>query len=256
MDLTNSPGHLNHQFAAEDAAILRPATEFTPEDMNGPMNELVNLIIGAGLVPSAGNHSQVLEAVRLLLQRGGNYAIDTGIANAYVIAMNPAITAYSDGLKVRVKIANDNLDASTLNAGAGACALVNDVGGALAAGDLQAGSVVEATYVASSNKFYITSMVGGQALASFSGLGYGQTWQVVTRNSGTIYYNTTGKPIVWILKLENPGTAHMFVGGIDVTGGTGLAMNGSAVSTSVIVPPDAEYYCTVAGAAYSSTELR
>ena len=43
---------------------------------------------------------------------------------------------------------------------------------------------------------------GGQALAAMSSLGYGQTWQTFTynstgaqRNYGTIYYNTTGKPI-------------------------------------------------------------
>ena len=37
---------------------------------------------------------------------------------------------------------------------------------------------------------------GGQAVAAMSSLGYGQTWQTVTRTSGTTYYNTTGKPIV------------------------------------------------------------
>jgi len=36
---------------------------------------------------------------------------------------------------------------------------------------------------------------GGQALASMSSIGYGQTWQTVTRTVGTTYYNTTGKPI-------------------------------------------------------------
>ena len=36
---------------------------------------------------------------------------------------------------------------------------------------------------------------GGQAMASMQSLGFGQTWQVVTRTSGTTYYNTTGKPI-------------------------------------------------------------
>jgi hypothetical protein len=38
---------------------------------------------------------------------------------------------------------------------------------------------------------------GGEALAALSSLGFGQTWQNVQggRNSGTTYYNTTGKPI-------------------------------------------------------------
>ena len=37
---------------------------------------------------------------------------------------------------------------------------------------------------------------GGQALIMMSSVGYGQTWQSVSRSSGTTYYNTTGKPIM------------------------------------------------------------
>ena len=48
--------------------------------------------------------------------------------------------------------------------------------------------------------------VGGQALAAMSSLGYGQTWQTVTRNSGTTYYNTTGKPIILMGNLNIAGT--------------------------------------------------
>lgn len=66
MDLTNSPGHLNRQFVAEDAATLRPATEMTPNDMNGPMNELVNIILAAQIVPNANDHTQVLAALQAL----------------------------------------------------------------------------------------------------------------------------------------------------------------------------------------------
>ena len=36
---------------------------------------------------------------------------------------------------------------------------------------------------------------GGNALTAMSSFGYGQTWQTVTRTSGTTYYNTTGKAI-------------------------------------------------------------
>ena len=44
--------------------------------------------------------------------------------------------------------------------------------------------------------------VGGQALTAMSSLGYGQTWQSVTRNSGTTYYNTTGKPIDYAVQIN------------------------------------------------------
>jgi len=171
MDLTNSPGHLNHQFVAEDAAILRAATEMTPNDMNGPMNELVNVIVESGLVPNAENHTQVLEAIKRFVQRAGNYAIDTGAANAYAIALNPAIVAYEDGMTVRFKIINGNTGASTLNAGGGVVPLVNDAGGALVQGDAPAGNIVTATYITATNKFYITSMVQSQGDARYAQLG-------------------------------------------------------------------------------------
>jgi hypothetical protein len=47
--------------------------------------------------------------------------------------------------------------------------------------------------------------VGGQALNAMSSLGYGQTWQSVTRVSGTTYYNTTGKPIEAIVTGSSSG---------------------------------------------------
>lgn len=76
MDLTSSPGHLNHQFVAEDAATLRAATEITPNDMNAPMNELVNIILAAQIAPNSNNHTQVLAALQaLFLKRDG----DTGV---------------------------------------------------------------------------------------------------------------------------------------------------------------------------------
>jgi len=55
---------------------------------------------------------------------------------------------------------------------------------------------------------------GGQALNSMSSLGYGQTWQAVTRTSGTTYYNTTGKPITFYLKGIADASSTMVIGGV------------------------------------------
>ena len=55
---------------------------------------------------------------------------------------------------------------------------------------------------------------GGQALAAMSSLGYGQTWQTVTRVSGTTYYNTTGKPIQTTISAPNTGTFGLTINGI------------------------------------------
>jgi len=177
MDLTSSPGHLNHQFVAEDAATLRPATEMTPNDMNGPMNELVNIILAAQMVPNAGNYSQVINAIKHLIQHGGNYALDTGLADAYVVALNPVITAYTGNFFFSFKALHANAGASTVDFGAGPVALNNDVGGALAAGDITAGMVVSGNYSLADNQARITSMVQSQGDSRYAKVG-----QVVGKN--------------------------------------------------------------------------
>jgi len=91
------------------------------------------------------------------------------------------------------------------------------------------------------------------------GLGTGQTWQSVTRTSGTTYTNSTGKPIVVFVLFTtgNGGSGKVSVSGVElgtITGYTG----GSAQSYCVIVPPSATYIITdtVSPATHTVTELR
>ena len=55
---------------------------------------------------------------------------------------------------------------------------------------------------------------GGQALAAMSSLGYGQTWQAVTRTLGTTYYNTTGKPITVAITTALSANGALWVNGV------------------------------------------
>jgi hypothetical protein len=86
---------------------------------------------------------------------------------------------------------------------------------------------------------------GGQALAAMSSLGYGQTWQTVTRVMGTTYYNTTGRPIQLSLRTDNIGGQ---VVGIYVNGLL-LQDNGSSSLNylwfNAIIPPGASYSATL-----------
>jgi hypothetical protein len=100
---------------------------------------------------------------------------------------------------------------------------------------------------------------GGQALSAMSSVGYGQTWQSVTRTSATTYYNTTGKPIILFVLFTtgNGGSGNVTVNGVSlgtITGYTGSA----AQSYCVIVPPSASYVVTdtVAPTTHTATELR
>ncbi|NNM68926.1 MAG: hypothetical protein HKM00_02970 [Gallionella sp.] len=142
-----------------------PATLERASWFNMVQEELRNIVLAGGGVPSKTTYNQVLLSIENLIEvRAGNYVLDTGVANAYVIALNPAIAAYTNGMVVRARVANANTGASTLNAGGGVVPLVNDVGSPLASGDLPAGSVFAAAYDSALNKFLITSLVPSQAI--------------------------------------------------------------------------------------------
>ena len=86
---------------------------------------------------------------------------------------------------------------------------------------------------------------GGQALSAMSSFGYGQTWQSVTRNSGTTYYNTTGKTIQVII-TQNSGGATTFT--VVVNGFTLPTQPGSPAGVNggpnFAVPPSQSYSYT------------
>lgn len=76
-----------------------------------------------------------------------NYAADTGSANAYVIAPDPAISAYSVGQIVTLKPANANTAASTIAINGLATKTIKSQSGAdLVANDMLAGGVYQMMY--------------------------------------------------------------------------------------------------------------
>jgi hypothetical protein len=99
---------------------------------------------------------------------------------------------------------------------------------------------------------------GGQALASMSSMGYGQTWQNLTsaRATSTTYYNTTGKPISVNVLLTNVGTTGgITVNGIACSHALNVANNNNLVTA--IVPVGASYILTPGAMTFSIwSELR
>ena len=93
---------------------------------------------------------------------------------------------------------------------------------------------------------------GGQALAAMSSLGYGQTWQAVTRVSGTTYYNTTGKPIA-VRMNQSATSGATYITTVAVVNGVTLNTDkvywGGAAnmipSSISAIPPGASYSITV-----------
>ena len=96
---------------------------------------------------------------------------------------------------------------------------------------------------------------GGQALAAMSSLGYGQTWQTVTRTSGTTYYNTTGRSIHFMsLGSNGPSTLTLVINGY-----TFPVINGGAGTNPVcwaVIPPNQSYSVTLNIGTLSASELR
>jgi hypothetical protein len=96
---------------------------------------------------------------------------------------------------------------------------------------------------------------GGNSASSFQSIGFGQTWQSVTRNSGTTYYNTTNKPILVKRNLNTTSsvTCTVSVNGTNI--GTILGIyNGSGTqetSGCFIVPPGQSYVMTDGGTGFT-----
>lgn len=75
------------------------------------------------------------------------YAADTGSANAYAIAPTPALSAYTEGLRVQFKAAHANTGASTLAvSGLATKAILQPDGTDLLAGMIPAGAIVDCEY--------------------------------------------------------------------------------------------------------------
>ena len=101
--------------------------------------------------------------------------------------------------------------------------------------------------------------MGGQALAAMSSLGYGQTWQTVTRSTGTTYYNTTGKPITFYYTAEfGTGNTSIF---ISINGAANLVLtaNVTAVTTKnnalFIIPVGTSYILSTSGGAVTNVAI-
>jgi hypothetical protein len=91
---------------------------------------------------------------------------------------------------------------------------------------------------------------GGQALASMSSIGYGQAWQSLlgSRNVGTTYVNTTGKPIsvnVAMTSSATQSTSTLTVNGVITYGSSAYVAGAPASTVSSIVPPGASYVAGV-----------
>lgn len=110
-----------------------------------PVNEIEGTIVTAAFLNALNNHRHTGSDV----DGDGaiDYAVDTGSANAYAIALSPALAANVIGMLITFKAANANTGASTLNVnGIGPVAIKKNVSADLAVGDIAAGQLVTVAY--------------------------------------------------------------------------------------------------------------
>ncbi len=152
---------------------LQPGTKARAEDVNQRFD---GCVLGFDKLPAphpslpgfadpvaVGTPTNTIHAVSAGQAMGGglDYAIDTGVANAFVVNLAIAPTSYRDGLKISFKAANANTGAATINVnGLGVKSLVRSNGQALVAGDIAAGQVVSVIY--NGNQFFGIAAFQGQ----------------------------------------------------------------------------------------------
>lgn len=115
-----------------------PKTNFVNGD---PSQGTTGTVVTAEFLNAVNNHRH-----RGLNEDGDgaiDYAPDTGVANAYVIALSPALTAHVVGMPIHFMAANANTGASTLNVnGLGVKDISKNFDQPLAAGDIKAGQII------------------------------------------------------------------------------------------------------------------
>lgn len=121
------------------------ATIVPAEWLNSIQQELINAIKAAGIVPNKAAFNQLA----LAIQSGqGGYGTDTGVANAYVVALATAPAPLENGQEISFQVKTTNTGPSTLNLnGEGVLPIVGLGLHPLQGNELIAGAVADLQYV-------------------------------------------------------------------------------------------------------------
>ena len=140
-----------------------------------------NLNIGSNRLTAVADGTAKTDAatVNQIQSNAAAYAVATGTATAQVVALSPAITAYTAGQRISFKANATSTGATTVNVNAiGAKTLKKLHDQDIAAGDIESGSVVTAIY--DGTNYQVTSQ-----LASEAGTPAGSNTQVQYNASGS-----------------------------------------------------------------------
>lgn len=115
----------------------------------------------AGNIAVAAGVPQVSSLLQMLQNESTNYALDTSTtANQIVIALTPPIIAYTDGMPLNFRAANNSSGVVTINAGPGSISL-SGAAGALQSGEIVAGGYYGAVYQVSTGTAVLVAQGAG-----------------------------------------------------------------------------------------------
>ena len=86
-----------------------------------------------------------------------HYKKDAGSSDAYVVALNPTITSYTEGMTLDIFCKTANTGAATLDAGGGAKDLRKYYNDALETGDIEAGAIITVKWDSANDWWQVTS---------------------------------------------------------------------------------------------------
>ncbi|MEN6332248.1 MAG: hypothetical protein ABFD57_09695 [Smithella sp.] len=131
-------------FTQGNSASGLPATVPGQDWFNGIQEELITIILAAGITPDKAITNQILQAIKRI---SNYYSVTTGSDNVYMLTLSPEPDAYIEGMPIMFKASFSNTDVATLNInGLGAKALKKNIIDALEPGDIQANKIYIVIY--------------------------------------------------------------------------------------------------------------
>lgn len=265
------------QSNASDSALLVNGTEALPFNLGGAPRTLESLTCtqasgaltftvnptimqmrSSTLTSGVPQTVKLNTAVSLVLPSGGTLGFPTTVAGRIIVVLmangEPAIVSLAGGVSLD--------ETGLINTTAiSASSTANNVFYSTTARTNQPYRVVGAVDVVNTSGVWgnptLVQPYGGNALVAMSSLGYGQTWQSVIRNSGTTYYNTTGKPILIAVQVfqSGAGITTLTISGVAVGFGQQSGVSGGS-NISAIIPVGASYVITDVTNTHGTNELR
>lgn len=175
--------------------------------------------------------------------QASNYAVATGTANAYRVALVPALTTHKPGMPIRALIPIANTGATTLDDGGGIGNVVDFANNPLIGGELPAGTIGTFLWSPTFNAFILVGASSGGVgartdIASATTTDLGTVTTHNARVTGTTTITSFGSsasvnsPVYYIefggtLTLTHNGTSLILPGGQNITtaaGATAIAM--------------------------------